>query len=269
MAFPKLLQKLFQNNGAGDKLRFEIIPAMTGTLVVSQGSNSIDGGVADGSVQFNANGNLGGANLRLYGAQNTQCPGQFRIWAQIGDKSRGLFGDVNGDVNGSLTWGGKPVLCGESGGFPVGFLALYAGSNVPDGWFRCDGSTIANMATNYPKLYAVLGTNVLPNYSGRTIYGASSDINQQVAAGLPNITGNFAFNSGSTVALWSAVGEGAFYTDNHPDTNLKGGVYNSPSTPYEGHNMVSFNASRASSIYGASTTVQPPAVKVAFLIRHD
>lgn len=242
---------------------------MTGTLVVAQGSNSIDGGVADGSVQFNANGNLGGANLRLYGAQNTQCPGQFRIWAQIGDKSRGLFGDVNGDANGSLTWGDKPVLCGESGGFPVGFLALYAGSNVPDGWFRCDGSTIADMATNYPKLYAVLGTNVLPNYSGRTIYGASSDINQQVAAGLPNITGNCAFNAGSTVALWSASGEGAFYTDNHPSTGLKGGVYNSPSTPYEGHNMASFNASRASSIYGASQTVQPPAVKVAVLIRHD
>lgn len=151
----------------------------------------------------------------------------------------------------------------------VGDIKLYAGSNVPDGWFRCDGSTIADMATNYPKLYAVLGTNVLPNYSGRTIYGASSDINQQVAAGLPNITGNFIFNAGSTVALWSASAEGAFYADKHPETNLKGGVYNSPATPYEGRNMVSFNASRASSIYGASTTVQPPAVKVAVLIRHD
>lgn len=262
MALPKIYQKLLERLPLSGG-------TMTGTLVVAQGSNSIDGGVADGTVQFNANGNMGGANVRLYGAQNTQCPGQFRIWAQIGDKSRGLFGDVNGDVNGSLTWGGKPVLCGESGGFPVGFLALYAGSNVPDGWFRCDGSTVANMATNYPKLYAVLGTNVLPNYTGKTIFGAISDINQQVAAGLPNIIGTFAFNAGSTVALWSAVGGGAFSSVKHPETSLKGGVYNSPSTPYQGNNSVSFNASRSSSIYGASQTVQPPAVKVAFLIRHD
>lgn len=271
MALPKLLQKLFQNDGAGDKLRSEIIPAMTGTLVVAQGSNSIDGGVADGSVQFNANGNLGGANVRLYGAQNTQCPGQFRIWAQIGDKSRGLFGDVNGDVNGSLTWGGKPVLCGESGGFPVGFLALYAGSNVPDGWFRCDGSTIADMATNYPKLYAVLGTNVLPNYSDRVPMGASSGINTAVNAGLPNITGGMIYIAGPKDGYWATSGyaaneQGCFYSIEESGLFfLQNGTLMSDIAP----RRTLFSASRSNSIYGSSTTVQPPAIKVAVLIRHD
>ena len=270
MAFPKLLQKLFQNNGAGDKLRSEILPdmnylplsggTMTGTLVVAQGSNSIDGGVADGSVQFNANGNLGGANLRLYGAQNTQFPGQFRIWAQIGDKSRGLFGDVNGDVNGSLTWGGKPVLCGESGGFPVGFIALYSGNNVPNGWFRCDGSTVSNMQTNYPKLYAVLGTNVLPNYSGRFPIGAVSDINQIVAPGLPDISGSLTYVARGA---WKAIeASGAFSAEQN--TSETGNGDNKGYT-----NNVYFRASKTNSIYGASTTVQPPAVKVAVLIKHD
>ena len=244
---------------------------MTGTLVVAQGDNSIDGGVADGSVQFNANGNLGGANLRLYGAQNTQFPGQFRIWAQTGDKSRGLFGDVNGDANGSLTWGGNPVLCGESGGFPVGFIALYAGSNVPNGWFRCDGSTIADMATNYPKLYAVLGTNVLPNYSGRTIYGASSDINQAVASGLPNITGGFIGNAGTTLA-WLSIAPSGVFSALKGEGNISKGFFN-PSYTYPIEDSwgarATFDASRSSAIYGRSTDVQPPAVKVAVLIRHD
>lgn len=266
MALPKLLQKLFQNNGAGDKLRYEIIPAMTGTLVVAQGSNSIDGGVADGSVQFNANGNLGGANVRLYGAQNTQYPGQFRIWAQIGDKSRGLFGDVNGDVNGSLTWGGKPVLCGESGGFPVGFLALYAGSNVPDGWFRCDGSTIADMATNYPKLYAVLGTNVLPNYSGAYPLGATSGINSTVPAGLPNATGRWSQHEG-TGTKWGIIqwSQGAFVAYDPRNKYFVPTGFGE----YTSYYSMSLDLSKSNAIYGNSTTVTPQSVKVTFLIRHD
>lgn len=265
MALPKIYQKLLERLPLSGG-------TMTGTLVVAQGSNSIDGGVADGTVQFNANGNMGGANVRLYGAQNTQYPGQFRIWAQIGDKSRGLFGDVNGDVNGSLTWGGKPVLCGESGGFPVGFLALYAGSNVPDGWFRCDGSTVANMATNYPKLYATLGTNVLPNYSGRFPMGATSDINQSVASGLPNITGGFIGNAGTTAAWLSIASSGCFEALPSNHATISCGIF-SPSYIYSLDNSVgartNFDASRSSAVYGRSTDVQPPAVKVAMLIKHD
>lgn len=262
MALPKIYQKLLERLPLSGG-------TMTGTLVVAQGSNSIDGGVADGTVQFNANGNMGGANVRLYGAQNTQCPGQFRIWAQIGDKSRGLFGDVNGDVNGSLTWGGKPVLCGESGGFPVGFLALYAGSNVPDGWFRCDGSTVANMATNYPKLYAVLGTNVLPNSLDRVPMGASSGINTIVTAGLPNITGSLVGNSGSSSAWLALASVGAFVDWTGPGA-IPAGIFNPSLTyPLGATAATKLDASHSNAIYGASSTVQPPAVKVAVLIKHD
>ena len=264
MALPKIYQKLLERLPLSGG-------TMTGTLVVAQGNNSIDGGVADGTVQFNANGNMGGANVRLYGAQNTQCPGQFRIWAQIGNKSRGLFGDVNGDVNGSLTWGGKPVLCGESGGFPVGFLALYAGSNVPDGWFRCDGSTVANMATNYPKLYAVLGTNVLPNYSGRFPMGATAGINAAVEAGLPDITGNMIYLAGLlsgylACSAYPANEHGCFYSEQYSST------YALPNVTLKTDLMCArthFAASQSNAIYGSSTTVTPPSVKCTYLIRHD
>lgn len=180
-----------------------------------------------------------------------------------------------GSPDGSLTWDGKPVLCGESGGFPVGFLSLYAGSNVPDGWFRCDGSTIADMATNYPKLYAVLGTNVLPNYSGRTLYGASSDINATIGSGLPNIQGKLlvtAGNEAGTYAAFPTRADGCFFTENWDESFITAYFVASGTakTPTDTHKTATwFNAARSNSIYGASTTVQPPAVKVAVLIKHD
>lgn len=182
MAFPKLLQKLFQNNGAGDKLNQDIIPDIPYSKVTG---------------------------------------------AQVGD------------------------------------IKLYAGSNVPDGWFRCDGSTIADMATNYPKLYAVLGTNVLPNYSGRVPLGASSDINTAVEAGLPNLEGTFAPRAGVGF-MEDGTYTGVFAAED---------IFGTAVIAYieEAHNRVKlvFNASKCSSIYGKSTTVQPPSIKCAFLIKHD
>ena len=46
---------------------------------------------------------------------------------------------------------------------------------------------------------------------------------------------------------------------------LPNGTTTSETTPRE----TLFDASRSSPIYGASTTVQPPALKVAVLIKHD
>ena len=138
-------------------------------------------------------------------------------------------------------------------GYQVGDIHLYAGSSVPDGWFRCDGSTVSNMASNYPKLYAVLRTNVLPNYTSRYPLGASSGINGTVAAGLPNISGTFK-------ASWAKGISGAFGSVSND---------NCPNGSTNGANVVDFYASRCSSIYGNSSTVTPPSIKVAVLIKHD
>ena len=159
----------------------------------------------------------------------------------------------------------------DSTGYQVGDIKLYAGSNVPDGWFRCDGSTIADMATNYPKLYAVLGTNVLPNYSERFPMGASSGINAAVDAGLPNISGSVFYiaapKSGYMAApIYHSDTTGCFSSE------YASNVYFRPNgaltEDFQSKTTV-FTASRSNPIYGASTTVQPPAVKVAVLIRHD
>lgn len=273
MALPKLLQKLFTNGGAGDKLRSEILPdmnylplsggTMTGSLVMAHGNNSITGSASDYFVQINADGNSGGGQIRLYGKDNAQYPGWIFLYVKNGDapeKALVLKG------TGGLEWDGKPVLCGESGGFPVGFLALYAGSNVPDGWFRCDGSTIADMATNYPKLYAVLGTNVLPNYSGSYPLGATSGINSTVPAGLPNATGSWSQHEGSATK-WGIIqwAVGAFV----PGESRSKYFVPTDFGDYEAFYRVDLDLSKSNAIYGNSTTVTPQSVKVTFLIRHD
>lgn len=215
MAFPKLLQKLFQNNGAGSMLRTDIIP--TDSSLSSTSTNAI---------------------------QNKVVTSAFASANEYADST----------------------------GYQVGDIKLYAGSNVPDGWFRCDGSTIADMATNYPKLYAVLGTNVLPNYSGRCIQGATSGINTAVEAGLPNITGSMRYIAAPKSGYWTLIGYtanevGCFRSEELPTDIffLPQGSLISDITP---RNTL-FDASTSNSIYGASTTVQPPALKVAVLIKHD
>lgn len=205
MAFPKLLQKLFQDSGAGSMLRTDIIP--------------IDSALSDTSTN---------------GVQNKIVKAAIQAVADV---------------------------C-----YQVGDLRLYAGSNVPDGWFRCDGSTIADMATNYPKLYAVLGTNVLPNYSGRYPLGATADINSLVEGGLPNIEGTATDNAyvGNSSQFSSAFKSSTVRSESK--TNL---INNDKNNQWSKWGGLVFKASDSNAVYGKSTTVTPPSVKCSFLIRHD
>ena len=112
--------------------------------------------------------------------------------------------------------------------YPVG--SLYIGTT--------DTCPIANLFGTWEK---VSEGRVLQGVSGSQVAGAT------VEAGLPNITGEFrTVNSG----------------------NLSGAFYNTTTTTanwlYGNGNLrnVIFDASRSSSIYGKSSTVQPPAYLV-------
>lgn len=219
MAFPKLLQRLFQNNGAGDKLNQDIIPDIPYSKITDVPSITVDSALSSTS----------------------ENPVQNKV------------------INAALD---SVSTKADNSGYQVGDIKLYAGSDVPDGWFRCDGSTIADMATNYPKLYAVLGTNVLPNSSGMCLQGAVSGIGTNVSAGLPNITGTVATNSqyfsSNDSKSSGALRQAAFY-----------GARNQYRADDSSANYISFDASLSNSIYGSSSTVQPAALKVAVLIKHD
>ena len=75
------------------------------------------------------------------------------------------------------------------------------------------------------------------------------------SAGLPNITGFF---SGTLINYTSA--NGSFYVSNLSNSDRYAGGGNTS-------NGVSLDASRSSSIYGNSSTVQPPAICALICIK--
>ncbi len=104
MAFPKLLQKLFQNNGAGDKLNPDILPEMN-YLPTS-------GGTVNGSVTINGTTVPVSGSTETYkegikfgwGSEISQSqPNGLDIWAKRGDATTvmALYGEKkDGDTTG-------------------------------------------------------------------------------------------------------------------------------------------------------------------------
>ena len=102
--------------------------------------------------------------------------------------------------------------------------------------------------------------------------GSSSGINTAVNAGLPDITGSMIYIAGPKNGYWAnfayaANENGCFGSEEAPGEQflLADVTYPKEIIP----RITLFRASRSNSVYGASTTVQPPALKVAVLIKHD
>ena len=79
-----------------------------------------------------------------------------------------------------------------------------------------------------------------------------------MGAGLPNITGSYM----SCADNRKYVVSGALYKGDYGAYSYGG------ATRQDGYG-IGLDASMSNAIYGASTTVQPPAIKVAVLIKHD
>ena len=131
----------------------------------------------------------------------------------------------------------------------------------------CHGSSYSSDI--YPELYAVSGSTNLPDLRDRFLQG-NSTAGTIVEAGLPNITG-IMDNRMETDCI-----EPLSYAD---DIRFTGAIYNISVT--EGFNTSivqntsgnwgirawGFDASKSNPIYGASTTVQPPAYTVKYYIK--
>lgn len=149
-------------------------------------------------------------------------------------------------ADGTVVWRIKDVRC------PYSLGEFVFKMNEPKDYeylLLCDGSTISE--ENYPELVAVLGGTQLPNLIDRVVQGAAT-AGTYKAAGLPNITGGF---SGKIEIVSTPSSTGAF--GDYQKGNSNQWVSNSNSVVYV--NGYNFNASRSNSIYGKSTTVQPPA----------
>ena len=144
---------------------------------------------------------------------------------------------------------------------PVGTLIASFSTNL-DGFLLCHGGTPSR--TTYADLFAVIGTAFgpgdgsttfnLPDFRGKTFWGADNNLMSIIEAGLPNITGQVTGDGG-----YGTASSGAFYQSSSTT---------GPNGSQRDARVVSMNASRSSAIYGNSDTVQPPAISVNVFIKY-
>nr|DAT78629.1 MAG TPA: tailspike protein [Caudoviricetes sp.] len=162
-------------------------------------------------------------------------------------------------INGVAFDGTKDIIVDSN---PVGTIIAVAYTGVPEGYMHCNGAAVNR--TTYVNLFNKIGTFYgagdgsttfnLPNTVARFLEGGIG-AGTYYEAGLPNITGNIS-------AFKSSI-SGAFVGSNN--TNRYDG-WNDNEDEYAV--STSFDASRSNSIYGASTTVQPPAMTVIYCIKY-
>lgn len=154
---------------------------------------------------------------------------------------------------------------------PTGCVQAFAGSATPNGWLLCDGSAVSR--TDYAELYSVIGTTYgagdglttfnLPDLTDKFIQGNATSGTVK-SAGLPNITGNFVTRGSSGAASFPISSSGAF--------SYSAGSSNSWSMTLQNtsadRKVYEFDASASNSIYGNSTTVQPPALTMRYIIKY-
>ena len=159
-------------------------------------------------------------------------------------------------------------------GAPVGTIEFFAMATPPAGYLRADGAEVGR--ETWPQLFAAIGTTFgagngettfnLPDLAGRFAQGSMTP-GQKIEAGLPNITGtiNNPFPADTTFTFggeWPIAG-----TSNPGALTSKGNLTNKAiaESNWTGGSVlgsIDFNAGRSNSIYGASATVQPPALSL-------
>ena len=157
---------------------------------------------------------------------------------------------------------------------PVGTVHAFAGVYAPTGWLLCNGQAVSR--SQYSRLFSVISTRYgggdgystfnVPDMRDRFIEGANSyNVGTPLSAGVPNITGDF--GSDALFVGGHAGGEptGVFSRTQTGGSHLAVSVW-APANP--GSQRVNINASRSSAVYGRSSTVQPNALNMNFIIKY-
>ena len=189
-------------------------------------------------------------------------------------------------TDGTVVW----IIDDLRDGTPVG--AVRGSLYLPAGYVKANGATIQR--ADYPRLVALAdrhnlwtddvtanaglfgrgdgaATMVLPNWTDRMVQLAGDGAGKSVAAGLPNIKSMQTRAEIQMPLVGSAdpkktYGKGGFMEVHPEDGYFSGGSGGSGNRINYGD--VDFDASRVNQIYGASTTVQPPAIKLIPVIRY-
>lgn len=141
---------------------------------------------------------------------------------------------------------------------PTGTILALLDDEVPEGYLPAEGAAISR--TTYADLFNIIGTK-FGEGDGSTTFN------------LPNLVGSISLNSGETEPLSYAdsvktsgalsVTKATSSSDPNVDKWASGGRDEGTSIK-----AISFSAKNSNSIYGKSTTVQPSAVTVRFIIKY-
>lgn len=152
------------------------------------------------------------------------------------------------------------------GGDLTGMIFAFAGSTIPSSYLACNGAAISR--TTYAKLFDVIGTTYgsgdgsttfnLPNLENNSFMEFSSSVGTAKSAGLPNITGEA---GNPTTEGTSAISSSGALTATIIASGRAAGSGGSSM-------KISIDASKSSSIYGNSTTVQPKSLTVRAIIKY-
>lgn len=150
---------------------------------------------------------------------------------------------------------------------PVGSVIAFAGTSIPKNWRICNGDPLDSK--KFPELAEVFGVKtgniVLPDLRDKFIMGASEDttkVRSKVEAGLPNITGTLYLTQENEYPVPTDFTQR--YTGAFTKLSSSGNGADGTRGSFD---QVEFNASRSSSIYGRSNTVQPPSVILYYIIK--
>ena len=161
----------------------------------------------------------------------------------------------------SFTPASVSAVAPKAGAVPVGTIIIWPASSNPEGWsegkwLACNGQPVSS--SSYPEL-AALGFSSVPNLNERVPWGVNSSPGAYRNAGLPNITGEFV---STDHVLYPSLAKGAFRGATATDQGTR-------DHQLHGGNPIrfTFNAANSNAIYGQSSTVQPPAYTVRYLIR--
>lgn len=148
----------------------------------------------------------------------------------------------------------------SSSSVPTGAICFFATTAIPTGWLLCNGSQVSR--TEYAALFAAIGTKfgagdgsttfTLPNLDDRFIEGTTdtAKVGQYLEAGLPNITGKYNCSNLTNAPGSNLTTEGSLF-------NEQGSAPENATGEYRGTNSICLDASRSSTIFGQSMTVQP------------
>lgn len=170
------------------------------------------------------------------------------------------IGTAYGEGDGETTFN-LPRLGDE-----IGAIVPFASLHMPQDFMPCDGQAVSR--ADYAELFAVIGTTYgegdgettfnLPDLIGRFVEGSETPGTVK-EAGLPDLTGDI--TNIASGGLTTSITTGGFAVTQRAFNSVQTG-------PNNGHTFqIHFSASRVNPIYGASDTVQPPALTVCYGIR--